>query len=58
MKSQDKSKQIYQEHEILRSTKKDCEKFTETLLNPLAPNSKLIKAFKRYQKKLYLLIVT
>jgi len=32
MKSQDKSKQIYQEHEILRSTKEDCEKFTETFL--------------------------
>lgn len=48
---QDKSMRIVQEHEILVLTGEDREKFIRTLLNPPAPNSALIKAFKRHQKE-------
>jgi uncharacterized protein (DUF1778 family) len=48
---QDKSMRIVQEHETLVLTGEDREKFIKTLLNPPAPNSKLIKAFTRHQKE-------
>ena len=51
MSPQDKSMRIVQEHETLILTGEDCRIFIRSLLNPLAPNSKLIKAAKQYQKE-------
>lgn len=44
------AKQIIREHEIVKLSSSDRVIFIKALLNPPKPNSRLLKAVKRYEK--------
>lgn len=46
------AKRVIREHETLRLSLVDREMFVKALLNPPKPNSRLLKAVKRYQKEM------
>jgi len=48
---QEAALRIIQEHELLRLLDQDRELFVQSLIKPPLPNKRLIKAAKRYQKK-------